>query len=130
MRILVDTLSQVRYNKNMMTQNTLRKKRSDRNHIIYTIVGPKGTYVGVTAKTESTVLKSVKSRIAKHFYRAQKETKQWALCELLRSYSSKDDIDVRVVEIVRGKAEAHRRERELIRELNPFYNTDKRGVGC
>jgi hypothetical protein len=109
------------YTKNM-------KKRSDRNHIIYSIVGPQGTYIGVTAKTESTVLKSVRARIAKHWYRAKTETKNWALCELLRSYASKDDIDVRVLEIVRGKAEAHARERELIRSENPFYNTDKRGV--
>jgi hypothetical protein len=106
----------------------MRAKRSDRNHIIYQIVGPQGIYVGVTAKTETTVLKSVRARIAKHFYRAQSETKAWALCDLLRGYASKDDIEVRVLEIVRGKAAAHRRERELIRELNPVYNTDKRGA--
>ncbi len=106
----------------------MRAKRSDRNHIIYQIQGPQGCYVGVTAKTESTVVKSVRARIAKHFYRAQKETKAWALCELLRGYTSKEDVDVRVIEIVRGKAAAHARERALIRELNPFYNTDKRGV--
>lgn len=106
----------------------MRAKRNDRNHIIYQIQGPEGTYIGVTAKTESTVLKSLRARMAKHYYRAQKETKQWALCELLRGYASKDDIDVRVLEIVRGKAAAHARERELIREQNPFYNTDKRGV--
>ena len=122
-QILVDSLARMSYNTSMM-----RKKRTDRNHVIYMIVGPLGSYVGVTAKTESTVLKSVRSRIAKHFYRAKTETKNWALCELLRGYESKDDIDVRVMEIVRGKREAHARERELIRELNPFYNTDKRGV--
>ena len=110
------------------TINTMRAKRNDRNHIIYAIVGPQGSYIGVTAKTESTVLKSVRARIAKHYYRAKTETKQWALCELLRSYSSKDEVDVRVIEIVRGKAAAHRRERELIRAEKPFYNTDKRGV--
>ena len=104
------------------------KKRIDRNHIIYQITGPQGVYIGVTAKTETTVLKSVRSRIAKHYYRARTETKSWALCALLRSYSSKDEIDVRVLEIVRGKEPAHRRERELIRELKPFYNTDKRGA--
>ena len=91
-------------------------------------MGPQGSYIGVTAKTETTVLKSVRARVAKHYYRAKTETKQWALCELLRSYSSKDEIDVRVLEIVRGKAEAHARERELIRLENPFYNTDKRGA--
>ena len=106
----------------------MRAKRSDRNHIIYQIQGPQGIYVGVTAKTESTVLKSIRARVAKHYYRAQKETKDWMLCALLRTYASKDDIDVRVLEIVRGKREAHARERELIRELRPFYNTDKRGT--
>ncbi len=106
----------------------MRAKRSDRNHIIYQIVGPQGCYVGVTAKTETTVLKSVRARIAKHYYRAKTETKEWALCALLKGYESKEDIDVRVLEIVRGKEAAHKRERELIRELNPFYNTDKRGV--
>ncbi len=118
---LVDSLAVRCYTKNM-------KKRSDRNHIIYSIVGPEGSYIGVTAKTESTVLKSVRSRVAKHFYRAKTESKDWLLCELLRSYASKDDIDVRVLEIVRGKVAAHRRERELIRLENPFYNTDKRGA--
>ena len=106
----------------------MRAKRSDRNHIIYTIVGPQGTYIGVTAKTESTVLKSIRARVAKHYYRAQKEDKAWRLCALLRTYASKDDIDVRVLEIVRGKREAHSRERELIRELKPYYNTDVRGT--
>ena len=106
----------------------MRARRNDRNHIIYQIVGPQGVYIGVTAKTESTVLKSVRSRIAKHWYRARTETKTWALCELLRSYADRTSVDVQVLEIVRGKAEAHRRERELIRELNPFYNTDKRGA--
>jgi len=104
------------------------KKRNDRNHIIYQIQGPEGVYIGVTAKTETTVLKSVRSRMAKHWYRAQRETKSWTLCELLRGYSSKEDIDVRVLEIIRGKQAAHTRERELIREQNPFYNTDKRGI--
>ena len=106
----------------------MRAKRSDRNHIIYQINGPEGVYIGVTAKTETTVLKSVRARIAKHYYRAQTETKQWRLCALLRAYTDKAAIDVRVIEIVRGKAAAHARERELIRELRPFYNTDKRGA--
>jgi hypothetical protein len=104
------------------------KKRNDRNHIIYQIIGPQGSYIGVTAKTETTVNKSVRARIAKHYYRAKTETKAWMLCELLRGYASKEDIDVRVLEIIRGKKAAHDRERELIREQNPFYNTDKRGI--
>ena len=105
----------------------MRAKRTDRNHIIYTIVGPKGAYIGVTAKTESTVLKSIRARAAKHFYRAKKESKDWLLCQVLRSYNSKDEVDIRPLELVRGKAEAHQRERELIALLNPALNTDKRG---
>ena len=118
----VDNLARVRYNKNMM-----RKKRTDRNHIIYELVTPQGNYIGVTAKTESTVVKSVRARAAKHFYRAKTETKNWLLCEALRSLASKDDIEIRVHEIVRGKAAAHRREVEIRRAVRPTLNTDVRG---
>lgn len=101
--------------------------RTDRNHIIYEIVTPVGTYIGVTAKTESTVLKSLLARAAKHYYRAKKESYDWALCQYLRTLNDKSEIDIRAVEMVRGKAPAHDRERELIRQLNPALNTDKRG---
>ena len=104
-----------------------RKKRVDRNHIIYELVIAGQRYIGVTAKTESTVLKSVRARAAKHFYRAKTETKNWLLCHALRTLSSKDDIEIRVHEIVRGKAEAHKREVELRRMLRPELNTDVRG---
>ena len=111
-----------------MTQTiTHRKKRVDRNHIIYELRVPAGTYIGVTAKTESTVNKSVLARAAKHFYRAKKETKHWLLCDALRSLTSKEEIEVLVHEVIRGKAEAHRREVELRRLLRPNLNTDTRG---
>ncbi len=109
-----------------MTQT--RKKRTDRTHIIYEIRTAQGSYVGVTAKTETTVLKSLKARAAKHFYRAKKEAKDWLLCEVLRGYTSKEDIDIRAVELIRGKKAAHTRERELIAVMNPELNTDKRGM--
>ena len=104
-----------------------RKKRTDRNHIIYELVVCGQRYIGVTAKTESTVLKSVKSRAAKHFYRAKTETKNWLLCAALRQLNSKEEIEIRVHEIIRGKAEAHKREVELRRQLRPELNTDVRG---
>lgn len=104
-----------------------RKKRSDRNHIIYELVVAGQRYIGVTAKTETTVLKSVRARAAKHFYRAKTETKNWLLCEALRALSCKEDIEIRVHEIVRGKAEAHKREVEIRRMLRPELNTDVRG---
>lgn len=105
----------------------IRKKRTDRNHIIYELRVNGLNYIGVTAKTESTVLKSVRARAAKHFYRAKTETKNWLLCEALRQLNSKDEIEILVHEIIRGKAEAHKREVELRRELRPVLNTDVRG---
>lgn len=111
-----------------MTQtNTLRKKRIDRNHIIYELVVNGKNYIGVTAKTESTVNKSVLSRAAKHFYRAKTENKDWALCVELRKLSDKSEIEVYVHEVIRGKAEAHRREVEIRRAVKPALNTDTRG---
>jgi hypothetical protein len=111
-----------------MTQtNTTRKKRTDRNHIIYELRIGKDNYIGVTAKTESTVNKSVLARAAKHFYRAKTESKNWLLCQALRSLSDKSEIEVYVHEIIRGKAAAHRREVELRRALMPTLNTDTRG---
>jgi len=86
-----------------------------------------GNYIGVTAKTESTVAKSVRSRAAKHFYRAKTEDKQWSLCVALRELASKDEIEIVVHEVIRGKAAAHRREVELRRSIKPNLNTDVRG---
>ena len=111
----------------MEAKNTTRKKRTDRNHIIYELVVPAGNYIGVTAKTESTVLKSVRSRAAKHFYRAKKENKDWTLCIALRELGSKDDIEIRIHAIIRGKAEAHRAEVQIRRAVKPNLNTDTRG---
>jgi hypothetical protein len=111
----------------MDTKNTPRKKRVDRNHIIYELRVNGASYIGVTAKTESTVNKSVLARAAKHFYRAKKEAKDWALCHALRTLSDKSEIEVYVHEIIRGKAEAHRREVEIRRMLKPVLNTDTRG---
>ena len=108
-------------------QKTTRKRRSDRTHIVYMLVVNGLRYIGVTAKTETTVLKSVRARAAKHFYRAKTETKDWALCGALRTLASKEEIEIRVVELLRGKAVAHKREVEIRRELRPELNTDVRG---
>jgi len=107
--------------------NPTRKKRTDRNHIIYELRVGTDNYIGVTAKTESTVNKSVLSRAAKHYYRAHTENKAWLLCAALRTLQHKSEIQVLVHEIVRGKAAAHRREVELRRQLEPTLNTDRRG---
>ena len=124
---LVDNVVKPCYNTHMEAKNTPRKKRVDRNHIIYELRVNGLNYIGVTAKTETTVQKSVLARAAKHFYRAKKESKQWLLCEALRGLDSKEDIEVLVHEVIRGKAAAHKREVELRRVLQPALNTDCRG---
>ena len=125
---MVDILVERCYNTNMNLEKPTRKKRTDRTHIIYELRVNGASYIGVTAKTETTINKSVLARAAKHFYRAKRETKDWLLCRALRELADKSEIEVLVHETLRGKAPAHRRERELIREHNPILNTDKRGM--
>ena len=122
-----DRMSRQCYNTHMNKETVTRKKRVDRNHIIYELVVNGLNYIGVTAKTETTVLKSVRARAAKHFYRAKTESKDWALCVALRDLNDKSEIEIRIHEIIRGKAAAHRREVELRRMINPALNTDIRG---
>lgn len=124
---MVDNIGKTSYNNDMDTKNTPRKKRTDRNHIIYELVVNGLNYIGVTAKTETTVAKSVRARAAKHFYRAKKESKDWLLCDALRELDSKEEIEIRIHEIVRGKAAAHKREVEIRRMVKPVLNTDTRG---
>lgn len=107
--------------------STPRKKRTDRTHIIYQLTVQGERYIGVTAKTETTVLKSVGTRAAKHWYRAQTEAKNWLLCQALRRLNSREEIGIQVLDTVRGKAPAHLREVELRRILRPELNTDCRG---
>ena len=124
---MVDILVKPGYNTGMTQTLTPRKKRVDRNHIIYELQVRGENYIGVTAKTETTVLKSVRARAAKHFYRAKTEGKDWLLCEALRSLESKDEIVILVHAVIRGKSEAHREEVRIRREIKPVLNTDRRG---
>jgi hypothetical protein len=120
---LVDILADWCYNSNMNLE-----KPTERTHIIYELRVNGQRYIGVTAKTETTINKSVLARAAKHYYRAHAEAKNWLLCTALRSVASKNDIEVLVHETLRGKEAAHKRERELIKLINPELNTDKRGM--
>lgn len=104
-----------------------RKRREDRNHIVYELRVPRGNYIGVTAKTETTVLKSVRARAAKHFYRAKTETKDWLLCSALRELADKSEITIVVHAVVRGKGAAHQEEVRIRRAVKPTLNTDIRG---
>jgi hypothetical protein len=125
--ILVDQNGEIGYNTYMNTKTLARKKRSDRTHIIYQIESGADFYIGVTAKTASTVKLSVMTRCMKHLYRSRSEDKSWALYECMRERGT-ESFTVRVLAVVRGKTQAHTLERDLIRGMKPNLNTDVRGV--
>lgn len=99
-----------------------RKKRTDRNHVIYklTCVDTNQTYIGLTVMRGRAVQKTVQTRFQQHQYRAENQNKDWNLCKALRKY---ENWIAEAIEIVRGKADAHARERELIKFYNPKLNT-------
>jgi len=123
----VDQKCSICYNIHMNTKTVTRKKRTDRTHIIYMIESGADFYIGVTAKTASTVKLSVMTRCRKHLYRSRSEDKSWMLYETMRERGV-GEFTVRVLAVVRGKTEAHNLERGLIRGMKPNLNTDVRGV--
>ena len=90
----------------------IRKKRSDRRHIVYiltnTVTGEK--YVGITA---GYLKKHLKVRVQKHVWRALNEDKGWDLCNSIVKYGPEAHT-YGIYAVVRGKAAAHELERELI----------------
>lgn len=106
----------------------MRKKRTDRNHIVYSITINGALYIGVTAKTETTVNKSLWSRLSKHWYRRNDPSREhWGIYTAMRELTDRAEAVIKAEHIVRGKEAAHKLERELIRQYRPVLNTDKRG---
>jgi hypothetical protein len=101
----------------------MRKKRSDRNHVIYVIenVMTGDKYIGLTVVSGS-VRKSVKVRFQKHVSRAKMESKNWSLCDALREWGP-ECFEASALTVVRGRALAHTTERDLIRTFQPSLNT-------
>jgi len=98
----------------------MRKKRSDRNYVLYQLTVDDQTYIGLTVAVGHAFLRSVKVRVQKHISRAFKENKDWSLCEAIRSA---DSIQYSVLEVIRGRKNAYQRERELIADMKPELNT-------
>jgi hypothetical protein len=102
---------------------TRRRPRKDCNYVIYEMVDNSGNnYIGLTRKSESTPLKSVKRRWQKHMSCARKEMLEWTLYQHLRDCSSGHKWKHNIVAVVRGRKEAYAAERELILKLKPSLN--------
>ena len=101
-----------------------RKKRSDRNHVLYRVIcqDTGDSYVGLTVAQGQAFVRSVKVRWQKHVSRAIREDKDWSMCQFIRDNAGAS-FTYEVLEIVRGRKPAHQRERELITDLEPTLNT-------
>lgn len=101
-------------------ENKKRKARSDRRHIVYQITCTRTnqSYIGITVGFRQ---KDLKVRIQKHVWRAFNEAKNWPLCNSILNYGPESH-EYEIIAIVRGKAEAHMLERELIAEFQPKLN--------
>lgn len=102
-----------------------RKRRSDRNHVIYVIhnTKTKQEYIGLTAVNfGGNVNRTLIRRMQKHVQRAMTEQKEWGLSRAIRKYGV-ECFTITALEIVRGKKPAHIRETELINTNKPKLNT-------
>jgi hypothetical protein len=101
-----------------------RKKRVDRNHVIYKITtSTNDNYIGLTVVSSGRAfLNSVKQRVQRHFSAAKMNNKDWTFSAFIRN-NPDVQYTYEVVEVVRGRAAAHKRERELINSLKPSLNT-------
>lgn len=107
-----------------------RKRRCDRNHIVYKVTClPTGErYIGITVVAGKAIQKSVKTRWRKHLYHAIVENRDYPLQKMIRLHGS-DAFKQEIVCVIRGKQAAHDHERHLIVQEKPELNvecTDKK----
>ena len=104
-----------------------RKRRNDRNHIIYQITGPNGErYVGVTFARGRAWKRSTKIRWKAHVRNALDYDRQNLLSVSIREHGV-ESFSREVLEIVRAKQNAHDRERELLQLIQPELNMEGMG---
>ena len=108
-----------------MNSKIVRKRRTDRNQVIYFIQDTVTLeyYIGLTALSfKGNVFKTLRRRCQKHMQRALAENKDWGLSRALRERGAERFV-FGELEVVRGKRPAHSRETELINTLQPALNT-------
>ena len=102
----------------------MRKKRSDRNHIIYKLTNTvtNEIYIGVTAVTGRAYLKSLRSRWIRHIYKAKIGMAEYPISISIRTHGE-ESFTREILTLVRGKKNAFQTESELINEIKPALNT-------
>jgi len=106
-------------------RNGCRKRRNDRNHVVYSCVCEKTgeEYVGITVALGSAYRKSVASRWQKHVYHAFVEGRSFPLQKAIRKHGA-EAFSHELIAVVRGKSAAHALERELLADRKPALNVE------
>ena len=101
-----------------------RTARRDSNYVIYAAecVDTGAVYIGLTRKTQTTVVKSVLERWRKHKSRARNENRLWALYVYLKTGGLELNWTHRVIAVIRGRAEAYAWERQYVKTHKPTLN--------
>ena len=104
---------------------TFRKRRTDRNHIIYliTCLVTGDTYVGITVVRGRAFKKSLHIRWMNHVYHAMVEGRTFPLQKLIRKHGP-EAFAHEILKVVRGKETAHVTEKKLIKKLCPTLNVE------
>jgi len=101
----------------------MRKKRNDRNYVLYRVTIGEDTYIGLTVARGRAYYKSIKIRVNQHISRALNESKDWTMCRSIRdAYESGAEITYEMLDITRGRKNAFSLERNLIKKLKPTLN--------
>ena len=104
-----------------------RKKRNDRNHVIYKLTAPTGEeYIGVTFARRRAFKRSARIRFDAHCRNAFDYGHDTLLSRSLRVHG-RAAFAREVLEVIRGKQNAHNRERELIANIKPALNMEGMG---
>ena len=101
-----------------------RTARRDSNYVIYEAVcqDTGATYIALTRKGSVRANKAVLEQWRGHLSRARCENRKWALYVYLNTGGLTMQWSHRIIEIVRGRAEAYARERDIVKQHQPLLN--------
>jgi hypothetical protein len=104
-----------------------RKKRTDRNHLVYQLTSPTGQrYIGVTFARKRAYKTSLTLRWEAHCRNANQYNLETCLSKCIREEGA-ENFKREILNVVRGKDEAHTLERELIASTKPELNMEGMG---